>query len=58
MADLEDFFYESIRKRRRIEACGRRRERAEEKEKTSKKAGRRKRGHRKKRPTKKRVDEL
>ena len=33
-------------------------ERAKEKEKTVKEAGRRKRGHRKKRPMKKRVDEL
>ena len=57
MTELEDFFYESIRKRRRTKACGRRRERAEEKEKTAKEAGR-KRGHRKKRPTKKRVDEF
>ena len=57
MAELEDFFNESIQKLRRTKACGRRRE-AEEKEKTAKEAGNRKRGHRKKRPTKKRFDEL
>ena len=38
MTELEDFFDESIRKRRITKACGRRRERAEEKEKNAKEA--------------------
>ena len=56
MAELEDFsikVYENEEEQRLVDE-----ERAREKEKTAKEAGRRKSGHWKKRPTKKRVDKL